>query len=268
MNIDNRNVNPNFYRSLFQEDDVTRMNNVNYLGVAKYLGRYEAYVIDNSNPKKGKTGGFEDVEMAARCHDLVALKIFGTSVPLNFSVQSYKEELGKTKDMSKDEYIKSIKRMTRALTRRVSGYRGVTFKRPANGNPRNMMWEAKLGKETIDLGLHLGKFKTEEKAARAYDIAAIKVKGRKAATNFGIENYHVNRIIDSISLPSGPYKQMYTNWAKIILMRACNVNRAHSPADFVYDQPQPRDAAPRAEEHAVAAPDNATGEGSSGAMSM
>ncbi|CAN0906961.1 hypothetical protein LINGRAHAP2_LOCUS24535, partial [Linum grandiflorum] len=100
---------------------------------------------------------------------------------------------------------------------------------------------------------------TEEKVARAYDIAAIKVMGRKAATNFGIETYHVNGIIDNISLPCGPYKDIYTNWTEIVLMHTCKVNRAHSLAYFAYDQPQPRNDAPRAEQHVVAAPDNAVG---------
>ncbi|CAN1246864.1 AP2-like ethylene-responsive transcription factor PLT1 [Linum grandiflorum] len=146
--------------------------------------------------------------------------------------------------------------MNRGLTRRVSRYHRVTF---------NVTKCLTLTQEYDHMILDA---ETEEKAARAYDIATIKVRGENAATNFGIENYHVNQIINIISLPSGSYKEIYTNWAKIVLMRACEVNQAHSPADFAYDQPQPRDAAPLGEQHVVAAPDNAAGEGSSRAMSM
>lgn len=42
---------------------------------------------------------------------------------------------------------------------------------------------------------------TKEEAARAYDIATIRVKGRKAITNFDINKYDVQQILDSSKFP-------------------------------------------------------------------
>lgn len=44
---------------------------------------------------------------------------------------------------------------------------------------------------------------TQEEAAEAYDIAAIKFRGLNAVTNFDMSRYDVNSILESASLPIG-----------------------------------------------------------------
>lgn len=44
---------------------------------------------------------------------------------------------------------------------------------------------------------------TQEEAAEAYDIAAIKFRGVNAVTNFDISRYHVDKIMESNTLPTG-----------------------------------------------------------------
>lgn len=64
--------------------------------------------------------------------------------------------------------------------RRSSKYRGVTKHR------RSGRWEAHIWIKDIGRQVYLGGYEIEEHAAEAYDVAALKCKGRRVKTNFEI----------------------------------------------------------------------------------
>ncbi|KAG5149497.1 hypothetical protein JHK82_016378 [Glycine max] len=60
-----------------------------YRGVTRWTGRYEAHLWDNScrrdrQTRKGRQGGYDKEEKAARAYDLAALKYRGTTTTTNF----------------------------------------------------------------------------------------------------------------------------------------------------------------------------------------
>ncbi|KAL6977774.1 hypothetical protein U1Q18_026560 [Sarracenia purpurea var. burkii] len=114
-------------------------------------------------------GGYDKEEKAARAYDLAALKYWGPTTTTNFPVSNYEKELEEMKNMTRQEFVASLRR-----------YHYRSFKFSLVG------WMAR----------------TQEEAAEAYDIAAIKFRGLNAVTNFDMSRYDVKSIANS-NLPVG-----------------------------------------------------------------
>ncbi|TVU44811.1 hypothetical protein EJB05_04270, partial [Eragrostis curvula] len=104
-----------------------------YRGVTRHrwTGRYEAHLWDNSCRKEGQTrkgrqGGYDMEEKAARAYDLAALKYWGPSTNINFALEDYREELEEMKNMTRQEYVAHLRRKSSGFSRGASIYRGVT----------------------------------------------------------------------------------------------------------------------------------------------
>ncbi|KAK6923175.1 AP2/ERF domain [Dillenia turbinata] len=175
-----------------------------YRGVTRHrwTGRYEAHLWDNSCKKEGKSrkgrqGGYDMEEKAARAYDLAALKYWGPSTHINFPLENYKEQLEEMKNMTRQEYVAHLRRKSSGFSRGASMYRGVTR------HHQHGRWQARIGRVAGNKDLYLGTFSTQEEAAEAYDIAAIKFRGVNAVTNFDVTRYDVERIMASNTLLAG-----------------------------------------------------------------
>nr|QNI23748.1 AP2/ERF transcription factor [Camptotheca acuminata] len=175
-----------------------------YRGVTRHrwTGRYEAHLWDNTCRKEGQTrkgrqGGYDMEEKAARAYDLAALKYWGPSAHINFPLENYHQELEEMNNMSRQEYVAHLRRKSSGFSRGASMYRGVTR------HHQHGRWQARIGRVAGNKDLYLGTFSTQEEAAEAYDIAAIKFRGANAVTNFDITRYDVERITASNTLLAG-----------------------------------------------------------------
>ncbi|XP_054806859.1 AP2-like ethylene-responsive transcription factor AIL5 isoform X2 [Prosopis cineraria] len=174
-----------------------------YRGVTRHrwTGRYEAHLWDNScrregQSRKGRQGGYDKEERAARAYDLAALKYWGPTTTTNFQISNYEKELEEMKNMTRQEFVASLRRKSSGFSRGASIYRGVTR------HHQHGRWQARIGRVAGNKDLYLGTFSTQEEAAEAYDIAAIKFRGLSAVTNFDMSRYDVKSIANS-SLPIG-----------------------------------------------------------------
>ncbi|KAE9462275.1 hypothetical protein C3L33_05825, partial [Rhododendron williamsianum] len=158
--------------------------------------------------------GYDKEDKAARAYDLAALKYWGTSTTTNFPISNYEKEVEEMKHMTRQEFVASIRRHT-------------------------YPHECKLD----DAG-------TEEEAAEAYDIAAIKFRGLSAVTNFDMNRYDVKAILESNTLPIGGGAAKRLKEAQAIEssrkreeMMALTTNFQNYPLllhqQQAYEQPQP-----------------------------
>ncbi|XP_047951192.1 AP2-like ethylene-responsive transcription factor AIL5 [Salvia hispanica] len=170
----------------------------------RWTGRYEAHLWDNSCRREGQSrkgrqvylGGYDKEEKAARAYDLAALKYWGPTTTTNFPVSDYEREMEEMKHMTRQEFVASLRRRSSGFSRGASIYRGVTR------HHQHGRWQARIGRVAGNKDLYLGTFSTQEEAAEAYDIAAIKFRGLNAVTNFDMSRYDV-RSIASSNLPIG-----------------------------------------------------------------
>ncbi|EYU31708.1 hypothetical protein ABFS82_11G097900 [Erythranthe guttata] len=177
-----------------------------YRGVTRHrwTGRYEAHLWDNSCRREGQArkgrqvylGGYDKEDKAARAYDLAALKYWGATATTNFPISNYTKELEEMQHATKQEFIASLRRKSSGFSRGASIYRGVTR------HHQQGRWQARIGRVAGNKDLYLGTFATEEEAAEAYDIAAIKFRGLNAVTNFEMNRYDVEAIAKS-PLPVG-----------------------------------------------------------------
>ncbi|URE16853.1 AP2 [Musa troglodytarum] len=148
-----------------------------YHGVTRHRwsGKYEAHLWDNTCRLEGQR---HKGKQAARVYDVAALKYWGIGTKLNFQ-----KELEDIKNMTREECVTYVRRRSSCFSRGASVYRGVT-RRQKDGR-----WQARIGRVAGNKDIYLGTFRTEEEAAEAYDIAAIKLCGTNVVTNFHISNY-------------------------------------------------------------------------------
>ncbi|GAB2277732.1 Ethylene-responsive transcription factor wri1 [Dionaea muscipula] len=130
-----------------------------YRGVTRHrwTGRFEAHLWDKSSwntiqNKKGKQGAYDSEEDAARTYDLAALKYWGPQTVLNFPIENYSKKLEAMQNVSKEEYLASLRRCSSGFSRGVSKYRGVAR------HHHNGRWEARIGRVFGNKYLYLGTF--------------------------------------------------------------------------------------------------------------
>ncbi|RWW03983.1 hypothetical protein GW17_00032821 [Ensete ventricosum] len=95
-------------------------------------------------------------------------------------ISNYEKELEEMKHMTRQEFVASLRR-----------------------HHQHGRWQARIGRVAGNKDLYLGTFSTQEEAAEAYDIAAIKFRGLNAVTNFDMSRYDVKSILESNTLPIG-----------------------------------------------------------------
>ncbi|KAL9679469.1 hypothetical protein QQ045_017331 [Rhodiola kirilowii] len=154
----------------------------------RWTGRYEAHLWDKgtwnlTQRKKGKQGAYDEEESAARAYDLAAIKYWGPSTFTNFPTSDYEKEIELMANITREEYLASLRRKSSGFSRGVSKYRGVAR------HHHNGRWEARIGRVFGNKYLYLGTYSTQEEAAHAYDIAAIEYRGVNAVTNFDLSTY-------------------------------------------------------------------------------
>ncbi|XVF07208.1 hypothetical protein REPUB_Repub06bG0118900 [Reevesia pubescens] len=76
--------------------------------------------------KGSKVWAYDDEEAAARAYDLAALKYWGPGTLINFPVTDYTRDLEEMQNVSREDYLASLRRKSSGFSRGISKYRGLS----------------------------------------------------------------------------------------------------------------------------------------------
>ncbi|CAL0303277.1 unnamed protein product [Lupinus luteus] len=133
----------------------------------------------------------------------------------------------KAPTMTLDTQTESIETVPRksidTFGQRTSIYRGVTRHR-WTGRYEAHLWDNSCRREGQT---RKGRQGTQEEAAEAYDIAAIKFRGLNAVTNFDMNRYDVKSILDSTTLPIGAAAKRLKDMEQVDFMTVDSHSHSH-----------------------------------------
>ncbi|KAL8051830.1 hypothetical protein ABFX02_06G174000 [Erythranthe guttata] len=115
-----------------------RSRSSQYRGVTFYrrTGRWESHIWDCG--KQVYLGGFDTADAAARAYDRAAVKFRGVDADINFNINDYVEDMKQIKNLTKEEFVQTLRRQSSGFARGNSKYRGVTVHKYGQ-------WEAQMG---------------------------------------------------------------------------------------------------------------------------
>ncbi|CAE6038464.1 unnamed protein product [Arabidopsis arenosa] len=123
-----------------------RSRSSHYRGVTFYrrTGRWESHIWDCG--KQVYLGGFDTAYTAARAYDRAAIRFRGLQADINFIVDDYKQDIEKMKNLSKEEFVQSLRRASASLARGGSKYKNTHMRNDHIHLFQNRGWNAAAAK--------------------------------------------------------------------------------------------------------------------------
>lgn len=95
-----------------------------------------------------------------RAYDRAAIKFRGVGADINFNLNDYDDDLKQTKNLSKEEFVQTLRLQSNVFSRGSSKYRGGTLHKCGR-------WEARMGQFLGKKYIYLGLLDSEVEAARS-----------------------------------------------------------------------------------------------------
>ncbi|KAF5939303.1 hypothetical protein HYC85_023562 [Camellia sinensis] len=114
--------------------------------------------LKRSSRFRGVSRAYNVEGTAGRAYDLAAIKYWGPTTFTNFQVSDYETEMEIMQNVTKEEYLASLRRRSSGFSRGVPKYRGVAR------HHHNGRWEARIGrvpKRRLHLPMTLQRLNTE-----------------------------------------------------------------------------------------------------------